>query len=137
MTPTSHELEPPTIPGRFTATGIGVVGVSGIAAVFAPEALPAEFEGVEFGVGLVTVGGTVSSLGASLQGYARAGGGARGVFDGTVLFGLSYLKDQQMEKLTGLTGVGETENKFVSSVLGDLLDKAVEAVHKEAEACGS
>ena len=49
----------------------------------------------------------------------------------------AHWKDTEQEKLTGLAELGEANTKVVSAILGDMLDRAVAAVHKEAEACGS
>jgi len=57
----------------FTIAGEGMVGVSTIAAIFAPEGLPAEGTGIATGINVIKFGDLLSFLGSTLQGAARGG----------------------------------------------------------------
>jgi RHS repeat-associated protein len=58
---------------KASLAGIATVGISGFAALMAPEAAPWEAAGGEAGVGMINVGGALSALGSALVGYSRGG----------------------------------------------------------------
>lgn len=111
-------------------SGMGVVGVSAIAAFFAPEAAPAEIDGAGIGVAAIRVGGAASTLGSTLTGYAR-----NGALGAAVAGGESYFIGKYMENLTGAlpyaSHIGEPDRGLLSSIL----EKIPGAVLGEEKAC--
>jgi RHS repeat-associated protein len=79
----------------LTWSGIGIIGISGIGALLAPEAFPLEAGGFEAGSSLIALGSGVSKLGAIVQGYATDGavGAATSGY-------ISFLEDGVSEDLT-------------------------------------
>lgn len=112
-----------------TWTGIGIVVGSGAAAFVAPEGAPAEYLGAETGAGLIGVGGTASSIGGTLVGFANGEvkGAARALLVGTTL-------DQINKFAAGLgamSGVGGSTRDAVEGLLG----QASDAITDEESAC--
>ena len=113
-----------------TWTGIGLVTASGIGAIFAPEAAPAEVAGAEGGAGLIEVGGTASRIGSTLTGYAS--GGALGA---AKAFGASYILGKINKAAAGL-GASSGVSKSSSAAVGGLLDQSTDGILEMEAACG-
>jgi hypothetical protein len=110
-------------------TGIGAVGVSGIAALLAPEGAPAEVAGAVEGASLIEAGGYISGVGATLQGYAHAG--LPGAVEAAVprFAGEAALPFFVSRLFTGV-------NEAFQSAFSSLVSKIPEAVATEQVACG-
>lgn len=111
-----------------TWAGIGLVGASGVSAIFAPEAAPAEIGAAEVGAGFIEVGGVASTMGSTLTGYAQ-GGLARGALAGLK----SLATDKLSNMLTGgaFHGIDQSGISAMSAILGQIPD----ALKNEEQAC--
>lgn len=111
------------------AAGIGVVTISAVGAIFAPEALPAEAGGGEFGANLIELGGAVSTLGSGLQGYAQ--GGVTGAIKRA---GSTLLLEQVSRRLAGglFGGIDAGTRSGAAALLGQI----PEALQGVEAACG-
>jgi len=110
-------------------TGIGIVIGSGAAAFVAPEGAPAEYIGAETGAGLVGVGGTASSIGSTLTGYARGG-----VLGGTEALGASFLLGRINKFASGLGAVSGV-TKSTGDAIEGLLEQASDGVLEVETQC--
>jgi len=107
-----------------------VVGASGVAAIFAPEAAPAEIGGAETGAGLINTGGALSTMGSTLTGYAR--GGYKGAGKA---FLISTVTDHGGSHVLGhlFSGVASSTLDAANSILGQIPD----ALSAEEAACAN
>jgi RHS repeat-associated protein len=114
----------------LTYSGIGLVGISGISLLAAPEGFLAEAEGVEQGASLIKLGGDVSKLGAFLTGFAEDGlGGATDEVGDEVI--KDYINDQLTDYI--FPGVNEPVQDAISAIFGE----AENAVSDENKVCGA
>jgi hypothetical protein len=108
------------------------VGVSGLGAIFAPEAAPAEVIGAEEGAGLIEVGGTASKLGETISGYARGG-----LSGGT----MAFVKAQSLDVITGHMATLKTLFQGASSssttAVAGICSKIADGFQQEEEACAN
>ena len=112
-----------------TWTGIGFVVGSGAAAIVAPEGAPAEYLGAETGAGLIGVGGTASTIGGTLTGFANGGlqGAAKSLAVGTAL----GLINKFAAGLGAASGVPSSTRDAVEGLLG----QASDAITDEESKC--
>ena len=96
----------------------------------APEAGPAEVLGAEEGVALIKIGGVVSTVGASLKGYADAG--LKGAF---YQGGLSFFTDKVMGHVASAKTLTEGVKGPGVEAISALLSDIVEALRAEEKAC--
>ncbi len=113
----------------LTWTGIAAVGISGAAAIPAPEGAPGELAGAEAGVGLIEVGGASSTLGASLEGDAQSG-----LAGGIKKAAINVAVDQISSRLTGglFPGIDSAAKSAAAALLGEIPD----LLQNEEAACG-
>jgi RHS repeat-associated protein len=113
----------------LTWGGIGVVAASGVAGIFAPEAAPVEIDAAAAGASMVEFGGTVSTVGSALTGYAAAG------FKGAAEEAAVSFVIGKINKLA--TGLGATKGVSESTLGGvsGLLDQASDGILELEAAC--
>lgn len=100
--------------------GAGMVGVSALSAFFIPEAAPAEIVGAEEGAALIEAGAAVSTLGSTLQGYAR-GGILGAAFNGFTSVITDRLTRLFVEAHLGVSGsYGRAYSGLLSKLMGAL-----------------
>jgi RHS repeat-associated protein len=117
-----------SIGSAVTWTGVAAVGVSGVGAILFPEAAPAEIEGGVDGVGLIEVGGVVSTLGTALTGYAQDGVRGAAVNAGVGL-AIDRLGNYDLNGL--LPDASEASKSALSAILGEVPG----ALQQEEAAC--
>jgi RHS repeat-associated core domain len=110
-------------------TGIGIVVGSGAAALVAPEGAPAEYLGAETGAGLIGVGGTASTIGGTLTGFANGGvkGAARGLLVSATL--------GKINKFAAGLGAASGVTSSTRDAVEGLLEKASDAITDEENEC--
>lgn len=103
----------------YTWTGIGLVGVSGIAIGVAPETAPYAAEGALDGYALIQIGNYLSFAGMALQGYAA--GSTKGEMFNMGLYGFAdWLSGIIAEHYVPGFPAGEREE--VQEILSELPD---------------
>jgi RHS repeat-associated protein len=132
----------------MTFGGIGMVGASGLAAIFAPEGLPAELEVGSSGVALIKSAGVVSALAAGLKAFSNEENPIDGIERGVARAGESIALDAAAGAAGDLLpeGFGGVDSENVKEALSALVGKdAVEplynrisnAIRGEKNACAS
>jgi len=112
-----------------TWTGIGLVVGSGAAALVAPEGAPAEYIGAETGAGLIGVGGTASTIGGTLTGFANGGvqGAARGLLVSATL--------GKINRFAAGLGAASGVTRSTRDAVEGLLEQASDAITDEENEC--
>lgn len=113
----------------LTWGGVGIVTLSGAGAFLAPEAAPLELDGGETGASMIELGGTISHVGATLQGY-----GKNGVLGAAEALTLSLAVDKASNVLAGrlFPGIGGPTKSGAAAILGEIPD----AIQTEEVVCG-
>lgn len=116
--------------GKVTTwAGIGLVGASGVAAIFAPEGAPAEYAGAAEGAGLIEVGGYASTAGTALTAYANGGWKNAGA-----ALVLGAVIGQTNKFVSGLGASSGVSDSTINAV-GGLLDQSSDGILDVKGAC--